>query len=233
MTVNTIAAVASASSLAAVALFAVWLVYYRRQRSAERQVRRQLRRLSRRVAQLEGRLEPHSIVPPMHIFLERTQRQWHAADELCHRIDGWLQQHGFQRIGYFQIEELGGEELSAYLRPTTCWWGAVRMPTGAAEPYVEFCFDLGQGRAVASAIRPVRQLACPLTRSAGIFRVDCRGILACWIACTLPPVSCCGRSPPCPPNRSESPNSSRKRTPLKWPAESAPVASANRRFATP
>lgn len=98
-----------------------------------------------RLVAIESRLELRPVIPPMSIFLEPIEHRWHVVDELCRRIDDWMIQRKFARIGYFRIEELEGEELCAYLSADCSLVAAVRMASDTTEPFVEFCFDLGDG----------------------------------------------------------------------------------------
>jgi hypothetical protein len=104
-----------------------------------------LKDFQNRLMRLENRLELRSTVPPMSIFLEPIDRKWHEVDDLCRLIDQWMMQHNFQRIGYFRIEELDNDELCVYLSGDKLLVGSIRLSQDAAEPFVEFCFDLGQG----------------------------------------------------------------------------------------
>lgn len=81
-------------------------------------------------------------IPPMTIRLLRSERQLFSDTPLCQRIDEWLTSHGFARVGCFVVEELDVEELCIYLSEDRKLVGAIRQPSHAEQPYVEFCFDL-------------------------------------------------------------------------------------------
>jgi hypothetical protein len=118
--------------------------------------------MNTRLSQLESRLELQPVIPPMSIFLEPIDRKWHVADELCRQIDRWMMLHQFQRVGYFSIEELDGDELCVYLSNDQLLVAAVRMSRDSAEPFVEFCFDLGQGDRGGTSNPPASTIRPPL-----------------------------------------------------------------------
>ncbi|MBX3420704.1 MAG: hypothetical protein KF752_04025 [Pirellulaceae bacterium] len=133
------------SGLAGVGLLLALLLHVLWWRKSQRQLRRTINTLSHRVAGLEQFLELQAIIPPMRIYLETSDQPWRTAEELCQAVDGWLLQHEFQPAGRFVIEELGNEQLSAYLSCDKLLVAAVRLPPDAILPYVEFCFDTGAG----------------------------------------------------------------------------------------
>ncbi len=84
-------------------------------------------------------------VPPFHIHLRRHSNELYQQDELCKRIDAWLVAHDFQRAGTYRIVELR-ERLCVYVSDDQLLLAAIRQQPDEAAVYVEFCFDLGDGR---------------------------------------------------------------------------------------
>lgn len=91
--------------------------------------------------------QPTSNVPPMRIHVQAVPYPIlpNMYDALSQRIDRWLLDHSFNRIGEFMIEEIDGELLRVYLSSDQRLVAAVRYQQHILEPYVEFCFDLGGG----------------------------------------------------------------------------------------
>lgn len=150
----------TAVSFGIVLLVLAVLIHWSWSRRSAQKLQNQITQFHNRLDQLESRMEPRSIIPPMSIFLEPIEHRWHVVDELCKRIDLWMQRHHFQRVGYFRVDQWDGEELCAYLSQDRYLVAAVRMAKDVVEPYVEFLFDLGDGQRggtsnpPASVIRP-------------------------------------------------------------------------------
>ncbi len=85
-------------------------------------------------------------VPPMRIALETTGESFWTEHTLSSQIDDWLLDHSFIHAGDYTIAQLGGEHLRTYVSEDRQLVAAIRHAPGDEEPYVEFCFDLGQGR---------------------------------------------------------------------------------------
>lgn len=144
-----------------VALAAVAFWHFSWARRTQHELSAALNSFHSRLSQLESRLELNLIIPPMSIFLEPIERKWHVADELCRQIDRWMMRHQFERIGYFRIDELE-DELCVYLSVDQLLVAAVRMSRDSAEPFVEFCFDLGQGGRGGTSNPPSSTIRPPL-----------------------------------------------------------------------
>lgn len=150
----------TAVSLGVALLVLAVLIHLAWSRRAARNLQAQLTQFHDRLDQIESRLDPRPIIPPMSIFLEPIEHRWHLVDELCKRIDQWMQRHNFRRIGYFRVDQWEGEELCAYLSDDQTLVASIRMAKDAVEPFVEFLFDLGDGERggtsnpPASVIRP-------------------------------------------------------------------------------
>lgn len=150
----------TAISLGIALLVLAVLIHLAWSRRAARKLQAQLTQFHDRLDQIESRLEPRPIIPPMSIFLEPIEHRWHLVDDLCKRIDQWMLRNGFQRIGYFRVDQWEGEELCAYLSKDRLLVASVRMAKDVAEPFVEFLFDLGDGQRggisnpPASVVRP-------------------------------------------------------------------------------
>ncbi len=86
-----------------------------------------------------------SLVPPMSIHLESPRRPMELLPVEKDAVE-WLKRHGFQPCGMFVIEELGFEVMVTLTSPDRRVVAAVRRPSNGDESYVEFCFDLGDGR---------------------------------------------------------------------------------------
>lgn len=82
-------------------------------------------------------------IPPMQIHLEDSRVDFSGGHPIVERIDAWLRAHDFDWIGDFAIEELGYEQLRVFLSRDRCLVASIRQLPEAPEPYVEFCFDLG------------------------------------------------------------------------------------------
>ncbi|MFO0939530.1 MAG: hypothetical protein U0930_02065 [Pirellulales bacterium] len=150
----------TAVSLGVALLVLAVLIHLAWSRRAASKLQVQLSQVNDRLDQIESRLDPRPIIPPMSIFLEPIEHRWHLVDELCKRIDQWMQRQHFQRIGYFRVDQWEGEELCAYLSQDRTLVASIRMAKDAVEPFVEFLFDLGDGERggtcnpPASVIRP-------------------------------------------------------------------------------
>ncbi len=89
-------------------------------------------------------------VPPMRIRIQPThlvpalQNQFEE-NSLAARIHDWLLEHSFDAQGDFYIEQMEGEYLRIYLSSDQRLVAATRFQPDCLEPYVEFCFDLGNG----------------------------------------------------------------------------------------
>lgn len=139
--------VACVAGFLAVTVLVGWVfIHLSRTRRTNDELSDVISKFRNRLSRLENRLDRlQPVIPPMSIFLESIDRKWHVADELCRQIDRWMKLHQFERIGYYSIEELDGEELCVYLSQDRLLVAAVRMSRDSSEPFVEFCFDLGQG----------------------------------------------------------------------------------------
>ena len=89
----------------------------------------------------QANLSGDDTVPPMRIHLESVPAQFNS--DLERRIADWLTTHSFTPVGVFVIEELASERLHVFLSDDQMLVAAIRFPPGSQEPYVEFCFDLG------------------------------------------------------------------------------------------
>jgi hypothetical protein len=84
-------------------------------------------------------------IPPMRIWLEPIDEHvWHGVP-LISLIEEWMSSHQFLPGGNYRIQELGGELIRIYLSSDRRLLAAIRLPRDQAEPYVEFCCDLGKG----------------------------------------------------------------------------------------
>lgn len=87
-----------------------------------------------------------AVIPPMRIHLEPMPNEIGAMGAIGQRVGAWLTEHGFDFAGNFLIEELLGEQLQVYVSRDRRMVGALRCPNGCDEPYMEFCFDLGDAQ---------------------------------------------------------------------------------------
>ena len=85
----------------------------------------------------------HGSVPPMRIHLRRLENSAWDDHALVHRIDQWLLQHSFRRLGDYVCDGLKGELYRVYLSDDQLLVAAIRDAGDDSEPFVEFSFDLG------------------------------------------------------------------------------------------
>lgn len=134
--------------LAVIAFAIAYAVMMRRLVSKMRDTVQEMEGMLSRTIDAEGvrELQPYersSPVPPMRIHLE----EYSSGASLCalgEQIDQWLREHSFEPAGAFVIEEQDFEKLWTYVSEDRQLVAAIRYPAEAHEPYVEFCFDLGE-----------------------------------------------------------------------------------------
>ncbi len=82
-------------------------------------------------------------IPPMRIHLRPIETVSWRDRSLADRIERWLLAHSFDKAGDFYIPEMESEFLRVYLSQDQYLVAATRYQADGTEPYVEFCFDLG------------------------------------------------------------------------------------------
>lgn len=108
-----------------------------------------------------GVLSEDDCVPPIRIHLEPVQDETDVVDPLTQRIATWLRAHSFLPAGHFVIEELPQERLRVFLSEDHRLLAAIRTTEAAIEPYVEFCFDLGNRQCGGVGNPPASTLQLP------------------------------------------------------------------------
>jgi hypothetical protein len=82
----------------------------------------------------------------MRIHLVPTIDNFWMSAEIVDRIAGWFEKKNFELIGNYRIAELGDECVRVLLSPDRRLVAAIRQDAFGNSPYVEICFDLGDGQ---------------------------------------------------------------------------------------
>lgn len=150
-----------------IAIATAYLIMMRRMTLKIRDTIQDIERQLSQAVDLAGKHRPvdteavATCVPPMRIHLENTASDSAIFGRIGQQAETWLRQREFRFAGQFVIEELGHEQLRVFLSGDSMLLAAVRLPVEAAEPYVEFCFDLGGGQIGGVANPPDATIVLP------------------------------------------------------------------------
>ncbi len=85
-------------------------------------------------------------VPPMRIEVRQTTKRIWNGDSGVEECAKWIVLNGFELIGDFLINELPESRLKVFISTDNLLVAVIRQDDEATNPYVEFCFDLGDNR---------------------------------------------------------------------------------------
>ncbi len=88
----------------------------------------------------------HFAVPPMRIQVRQAMKKIWNGESGVEECAKWIGLNGFELIGDFLINELPESRLKVFISVDSLLVAVIRQDDDATNPYVEFCFDLGDNR---------------------------------------------------------------------------------------